>query len=249
MNLEFARGLAAAAPHSPTALRPLGSGLHAFQKKFGWTPCLRVLSRAMVLAAMALAVQGPASAALVTVTFDTFLNQHFFDASNPVATSEGFDFTSGPLQHFHIGDDLNGSPGATSVLLQDIDDNIITMTKNGGGAFDLLSIFAAEEVFSIGDSLLVTGLFSGGGSISATFALSGALQQFSFAGFSNLTSVAFQAIGTDTLQTFWLDDLVANDAPAVSVVPEPPGWQLGVLGAVAVGLSTIRRRRAYRPVD
>jgi len=206
------------------------------------------------LAAIATVVVSPGSlhAGMVTVTFDTFTGQHAFFADNPTATSEGFDFTSS-LLHFHLGDSLPGSPGTTSVLLQDLNqfsglgDNIVTMTRHGGGAFDLLSIDAAHGGIN-GPFLEVTGVFSGGGSITTTTAsiLPVFFQQLNFSGFTNLTSVSFKAVGgtldNDIYNTFWLDNVVVNDPPAVtSDVPAPPGWQLVLLGAGALFVTHRRR--------
>jgi hypothetical protein len=113
---------------------------------FKSAPIFKVITRCGLVGAIT-CVASLAQAAPTTVTFDSFLGQQFFDGFTPTATSEGYDFTSSAL-HFHLGDNLPNPPATSGMLLQDIPDNIITMTKNGGGAFDLLSAAFAQIVFT-----------------------------------------------------------------------------------------------------
>lgn len=192
-----------------------------------------------------LAAASAAHAVPATVTFDTFTGQHFFDINNPTATSEGYDFTSS-MFHFHLGDSLPLQPSLNGILLQDIDNNVITMTKNGGGAFDLLSAdhagISTPQVY-----FQATGFFSGGGSITAAFPMIGNLQTAVFQGFLNLTSVEFVAVNPSAavgVNVFWMDNVVVNTPPTITspgTVPLPAG--LALLGTAIAGLALAPKRR------
>lgn len=208
------------------------------------TGVIRQFALAAVVAVGLCGIAGqsaPASAAPSAVTFDTFLGQHFFDINTPTATSEGYDFTS-LFFHFHIGDSLPAPPNPTGALLQDIHDNVITMTKNGGGAFDFLSVDIAQVALVNTPFFQATGYFSGGGSISATVTLPSLMQTANFSGFLNVTSVEFVGIGANPLfavNVFWLDNVVVSTPPTTSNIPLPA--TAAMFGAVILAMPLYRR--------
>jgi hypothetical protein len=115
-----------------------------------------------------------------------------------------------------------------------------TLTDQGGSSFSLLSFDYANGYVSGNDeitSLTLTGLFSGGGTISQsilndtsnwnTVSMSSA--------WSNLTSVRFIANG-NTNRAMW-DNIAVNEA----VVPEP-----STLAILALGLMGLASRRFKR---
>jgi hypothetical protein len=163
-----------------------------------------------------------------------------------VATSDGFQFTSSG-DHFHFGNALIGVPSnGTSILLEDRN-YTITMTRVGGGAFNLLSADIGEDVsFSLPATRIdVTGFFIGGGSISTQNPLDGnssAFQLATFPGFNNVTSVTFHGAGNVSTSIngngFSLDNI------QISNVPEPASVLLMASTVAALGISSLRCRRA-----
>lgn len=171
-----------------------------------WLRCVTASCRASILMAagvgMYVLMPVPALAASSTITFENLLGQQFYDFFNPVAQSGGFDFTSRDF-HFHIGDSLPGAPGPTSVLLQDVNTNIITMTHSGASPFNLLSVDIGAT-----PGLTITGHKNGGGTVSTITAATFGFTTEVLTNFTNLLSVDFQATqGIANNNTFWLDNL------------------------------------------
>jgi hypothetical protein len=186
------------------------------------------------------------------VMFEGFGPSAFFGDNNPgngleVAVSDGFAFTSGN-DHFHIGDNFPGQPSnGTGILLED-QNSAITMTQVGGGAFDLLSADLAQDNANANPAtgVIVTGFFSGGGSISTIMALpplpNSVFQHASFVRYTNLLGVTFQGTGnpspSPSSNGFTLDNIGVN----TRTVPEPASLTMLGMGSLS-GWVYARRRR------
>jgi len=124
----------------------------------------------------------------------------------------------------------------------------IILSRQGGGAFDLLRFDGGESWTSLphlwATQLRVEGQLAGGGSIAQVFSLDlqkdilTGLQQFVLGdGFRDLLSVRFSGIGGNP--EFTLDNLVV-DAQAANVDAPSSAW-LAVAGLASLG--ALRRRR------
>jgi hypothetical protein len=206
-----------------------------------------------------------ASSRATTITFDSVVS-----SGNPVkttVTTSGFTFTS---DYFHTID--NPAIGSFGGLVSDgsifiseeagILGQPITMALSGGGAFSLSSLFgskvfanssaAATGGFPNADVLNILGNLSGGGTVSATFSLGGAFQQFFLPStFTGLTSVVFSgSLTAGGAGGISLDTIVANSAAV------PDGGNTGLwlfltmigLGWLAKKASRSRSEVACQPV-
>jgi hypothetical protein len=191
--------------------------------------------RRLMQAALAGLVFTSAVAGATTITFDGHGNDIYGDESigNGLnhQTLAGYDFSSSG-DHFHFIN-MAGSGGAsngTSSLLEDRGYSI-TMSKVGGGSFNLLSFL---DYSYNGTSLSVTGNLVGGGTVNELFTLSNSFTARNFTSFNNLTSVVFQGAGGNA--GFGLENVQVSDA----AVPEPAS--LALFG-VALAAMAFRRRK------
>ncbi|MCH8895261.1 MAG: PEP-CTERM sorting domain-containing protein [Proteobacteria bacterium] len=116
----------------------------------------------------------------------------------------------------------------------------VIMTRSGGAAFDIFSLDAATaNSTEVGNELLIEGIFSGGGTISATFGIDGTFDFYALTGFVDLVSVTFSSVllGSYNFGGFSIDNL--NDSP--TTVPEP--GTLALLGIGLFGMGWARRRK------
>jgi hypothetical protein len=132
----------------------------------------------------------------------------------------------------------------------------ITLQRSGGGVFDLLAIdlgqFRPGPVFE-GD-VTFTGVKADSSTVTENFQLPVGLtapvvlQTFDFTGFTNVTSVSWDAGGGSTpfehFHQFGNIELQVNNA----AVPEPAGLTLLCIGAVG-WLGYARHRRQRGPVN
>ena len=186
----------------------------------------------------------------------------FEDVGNGMSTnfsSAGFDFALHPgFGDISVRNEQFCTPACpfdgTSSLYALYGQSSVTMSKSGGGVFDLLGFDGAGSfnVNEFGPGWLNTGFIdvvgttAGGGTVAQSFALdqsapSGPLAFRSFTldgSFVGLTSVTFSSSGPgyDYFHGFTLDNI------AVSAVPEPPASAFALAGLCVVG-ATLRRRR------
>ncbi len=113
-----------------------------------------------------------------------------------------------------------------------------TLTRSGGGLFDVQSIdlanFYQQGIVSGGSTAVFVGVRPDGTTIAQSFALQGvdALQTFAFAGFTGLTALRF---GVPSRPTYQFDNVVLTPS-VTSPVPGP-------LAALPFALMVFKRRK------
>ncbi len=119
--------------------------------------------------------------------------------------------------------------------------SVTTLTKVGGGAFDLVSIDLADYYYYLSPlSLTFTGTPVAGGSVFQTFSIPGSRVSQTWAtyafgsAFDNVTSVAWQS----SLPYHEFDNITIG-----GVVPEPATVSLLATGLVGMAGARLRRRR------
>lgn len=114
----------------------------------------------------------------------------------------------------------------------------ITMTRSGGGTFDLGSLDAATGLgtFAGTTSIDLIGTLFGGGTVSQTLSATSTWDNYTLSGFTNLTQLVFSNM--DAVAGISIDNL--DDTVAVAV-PEPSTIALIFLGLA--GLGFVRRAK------
>lgn len=107
---------------------------------------------------------------------------------------------------------------------------VATITKTGGGAFDLISI---DFTLSFYPSFPTEAITVNG----APLVLVQGLQTYNL----NLMGVTQVEISGTVSGTYWLADNVVFDQ--VAAVPEPSTWAMMILGFAGVGFMTYRRNK------
>lgn len=195
------------------------------------TRALKQLMYGVVASAMILS---SAAASATVLDMEGIAPAYGLSYEGGTRTFSGFDFYT---SHGHFVDSsvssyaINGSDW----YLHD-NSSAIVITKSGGGSFSAQSLDATEWQGGFGTSILVTGYFGGGGSVTQSFTTdtnSKAFQTFSLlSSFANLTqlniSSQYGSMGYDNIT---LDGATSVPAPA----------PIALLGLGLIGLVFGRR--------
>lgn len=187
-------------------------------------------------------------AAAATVTFDSLAGLNSGPAGDGVTYAEaGLTFTSSPsapggshqLRYWGENETRNADPGGAT-LWQSWAGAYLTVTRTGGGSFDLAS-FDLADLFNTGSAgpLTLTWVDGGGAHEQVlNLDLTTGLQTFAL-NLSGVTSFSLQQTSP-----YWQLDNVVFETGAV---PEPGAWAQMILGFGAAG-AALRRRpsAAYR---
>ncbi|WP_337187531.1 PEPxxWA-CTERM sorting domain-containing protein [Phenylobacterium sp.] len=201
------------------------------------------MHKMILAAAAAAALSGAPAAAHATTTID--FDEH---AGTTLNRGIGTSFESGGLRFDYSGASQfwvfgtthtwNADPGGATIRAAD--GGLATVSKVGGGAFDLLSIDLADQA-NTGFPAVVQFIFYYAddtlGEIFTLDTLQG-LQTLTLDR-RNLISFSFRGVGTTSTPQF--DNLVWRES-AVAAVPEPMTWALMITGFAGVG-AAIRRQR------
>jgi hypothetical protein len=171
-----------------------------------------------------------ASATLINFE-DLSISPGSYTFSNPVI-SQGYSLSASDG-----GYELDADGAYRGSISFFTDSTPIGLARVGGGAFNLLSFWAAEDNLDTSRTISLTGFLAGGGTVSADFVLDGVYdgpggdddyQQFILPGtFVGLSGVSF----SDPLADLSLDDITVETA-----VPEPSTFALAGAVLLAAGL-------------
>ncbi len=208
--------------------------------------------REIVVAAMLLAGLAGAPAQAVVIDFEALehggTGQLALSGTGKFYSENGFDFNSssttnnfavwGTASANYLGSTALWNGDGTGVT------GITTLTRTGGGSFDLNSIDVGE-LFVTGSGIATVefvGTFFGGGTISQSFTTDGVratgsgFETVDFTGFTDLVSVSWLQV-TPFIQ---FDNVTLDEAPVSAA--EPAALAILGLGFAALGLYGRRRR-------
>ncbi|MEM1253000.1 MAG: PTPA-CTERM sorting domain-containing protein, partial [Cyanobacteria bacterium P01_H01_bin.21] len=211
------------------------------------------------VAAVAFSFGTDAQAAVLetTIDFEEFETPLGFNLQSSPFTLKGFTFTAITNEYGIARNNQSNIPNTgsnTLVANGDFGDpnTSFSITKNDGGEFNLISLLAGEgrnttsEFFDFSArSIQVIGTLAAGGDISTTLNLdlfaeeNNALdfEQFSFAGFTGLSSVQFTGFGgPQNGYSFAVDDIVLSTGTAE--IPTPALLP----GLIGMGVAAFRKK-------
>ncbi len=157
-----------------------------------------------VMSLVILCAYGSAQASTI-VDFEDWTGDN---TERTLADSRGFNFAADPGHFFIIGN--FGTSGHRLVTRADCS---VTMTKVGGGLFDINSLDFREGGSAGNTIITLTGFFAAGGSISQIYTLDGntdTSQTFHPLGFNALSSAVFQPV--DAQITMAVDNIITPEA-------------------------------------
>ena len=201
---------------------------------------MKKLNLSVLVAALALGLNAHATVLTFEPSSNTIFGNENVGDGLAVGSWGGYDFTSSG-DHFHFIDSPSFStlPNNGTGILSEDRNYSISMVEGLGGSFDLLGLDMAgnNDNGSAALSLLITGYFTGGGTISTSITLLSAasFQSELLAGFSGLDKVTFDGIGGGG--GFALDNI--NVVPAS--VPETSSM-LMLIGMGVLPLIAARKR-------
>lgn len=178
-------------------------------------------------------------------TSDTFMG--------PTYTEDGFTLTTSGSSGYGSANNASVRYAGSTSLFDNGVNGMSTLTRIGGGAFNVTSIDLVSLNGLGGNTsgtATFTGFFSGGGSITQSFtygtvdlANHTGFQTFFFNGFTNITSLQFQ----QTSPFFQFDNIVLNGN--ITAMPEPATMLLLIISMVGIGMTAIRGKRKNGEVD
>ncbi|WP_295621353.1 PEP-CTERM sorting domain-containing protein [Chamaesiphon sp. GL140_3_metabinner_50] len=171
-------------------------------------------------------------------------NSNSVNNAGSTYTESGFTVSSS-TQLLYYGTQSRNYQGSTA-LFPFSTANPISLTKVGGGAFDLSSIDLTDFTSGVGQTIInFTGTRADNSTVAQSLtvdALPG-FQTFNFSGFTNLVNVKWQnsvAVGTSAPQ---FDNInVSATVPGATAVPEP----FTIIGTVIGGTAAVRMRRKLK---
>jgi len=196
-----------------------------------------------LLLALAAGLTATSAAQATTITFGTFNGPDNSEHIGTSYTESGYQFTNADLFRWRDGSSADADPTSSTGMATGIPNTTTTMTRIGGGAFNLTSI-DVDDIFrgSFRGPLNYTYTMAGGGTGSGSF-LAGGTSGYAtlLLNLANLISFAFTP-GPD-LGFVQFDNVVVTDAGNVTVTPLPAALPLFGAAIASTGLMAARRRR------